>query len=212
MSKNSTIELYGSITSRTFRIHWALQELGLSYKQNLISGRGGGTQTPEFLKLNPSGLIPFLVDNVDNGPPVLLGESSAILTYLGDRYGQDIQFTPKFNTQKRYTYDQLMSELLHNVGIPLDLSLVKVLGGMDLGAKLDGWLEQRFERYINVLNDRLERNPSGWLNGENFSAIDIMYARKYLIFTFYFFKYIIEIININDIYLNYWQQYEAFSL
>ena len=57
-----SLTLHGSKTSRAFRAHWCLRELGLDYELNLISGRGGGTVTPEFLAINPKGQIPFLED------------------------------------------------------------------------------------------------------------------------------------------------------
>jgi hypothetical protein len=39
------LTLWGSKTSRAFRIHWALHELGLPYEKHLISARGGGTSS-----------------------------------------------------------------------------------------------------------------------------------------------------------------------
>jgi len=73
--------LWGVGTSRTIRVHWALQELGLSYRTESIQSRTGETARPEYIKLNPRHKIPLLQDG-----EFTIGESAAILAYLADKY------------------------------------------------------------------------------------------------------------------------------
>ena len=75
------ITLYGIPVSRAFRALWMLQELGLEYK-NVPTHFVGETRTAEFLKLNPNGHIPVLVDG-----ETVLWESMAINLYLARKYG-----------------------------------------------------------------------------------------------------------------------------
>ncbi len=102
----SKLQLWGGATSRTFRPHWMLHELGIDYEPKLIGSRTGETQQPEFLKLNPKEKIPVLVDG-----DFVLSESVAIVTYLGDHYGSDKQprLVPAANTRALARYNELMS-------------------------------------------------------------------------------------------------------
>jgi glutathione S-transferase len=77
-----TITLYGSDKSRTRRVFWTLEELGLSYVHDPIGYEDARLKTLDFLKLNPMGAIPILVDG-----PVVLSESLAINLYLAKTYG-----------------------------------------------------------------------------------------------------------------------------
>jgi len=74
------IKLYGTPQSRALRSLWALEELGVPYEL-VRTNFGSDTRTPEFLKINPNGRIPALVDG-----SVTLFESMAINLYLAKKY------------------------------------------------------------------------------------------------------------------------------
>ena len=76
------IKLYGVPASRAFRALWMLRELGLEFENVPTSFANGGTRSAEFLKLNPNGHIPVLVDG-----STVLWESMAINLYLARQYG-----------------------------------------------------------------------------------------------------------------------------
>ncbi|MFN8640826.1 MAG: glutathione S-transferase family protein [Candidatus Binatia bacterium] len=76
------ITLYGIPASRAFRCLWALRELGLEFDHVPTDFAAGGTRTAQFLKLNPNGHIPVLVDGA-----TVLWESLAINLYLARHYG-----------------------------------------------------------------------------------------------------------------------------
>jgi glutathione S-transferase len=67
----------GSLRSRTFRVLWALEELGLPYEHVAASPR-----SDEVLAVNPSGKVPVLIAD---GVPVT--DSTAIVQFLADRHG-----------------------------------------------------------------------------------------------------------------------------
>lgn len=76
------IKLYGIPASRAFRVRWMLEELGVAYQNVPTNFATGETRTAEFLKLNPNGHIPVLVDG-----ETVLWESMAINLYLARAYG-----------------------------------------------------------------------------------------------------------------------------
>lgn len=75
------ITLYGMPQTRSFRVLWTLEELGASYRYQVVDlGKGEG-RTAEFLALNPGGKLPVLTDG-----ELVLCESAAICTYLADSH------------------------------------------------------------------------------------------------------------------------------
>ena len=109
---SSELVLWGAPQFRSFRVQWALEELGVSYTVRPIASRTGETQTARFLKLNPRGKIPVL----EHGSFVLC-ESAAIGTYLADTFGGDgdggsgtlggaLALAPAPRTRARALYDQ----------------------------------------------------------------------------------------------------------
>jgi glutathione S-transferase len=67
----------GAINSRTFRVLWALEEMGLKYDHS-----PAGPRSDEVRAHNPLGKIPVLIDGED-----ALTDSTAIITYLADKHG-----------------------------------------------------------------------------------------------------------------------------
>ncbi|MEO1330224.1 MAG: glutathione S-transferase N-terminal domain-containing protein, partial [Pseudomonadota bacterium] len=59
-----------------------LRELGCAVTRIQVSLQAGDARTPEFLRLNPNGEVPLIIDD-----GVAIWESAAITLYLGDRYG-----------------------------------------------------------------------------------------------------------------------------
>src|SRR5262249_47027439 len=63
------------------RVRWTLQELGVDFESIALNLAAGEHRRPEFLKLNPAGKIPVLVDG-----DLVLTESVAIVKYLAEKY------------------------------------------------------------------------------------------------------------------------------
>lgn len=71
------IKIYGSPLSSAGRCFWALEELGLSYEVMPLDMRAKEHKSESFLRLNPNGKVPVLVDG-----DFVLWESMAITNYL----------------------------------------------------------------------------------------------------------------------------------
>lgn len=80
------IDLYTAATPNGWKASIALEEMGLEYAVKPISLSDGEQKQDWYLRLNPNGRIPTIVDR-DNGDfPVF--ESGAILMYLAEKTGQ----------------------------------------------------------------------------------------------------------------------------
>jgi glutathione S-transferase len=75
------MKLYGFGATRWLRALWALRELDAEFEFVPVNLLAGEHRRPEFLRLNPAGKIPVLVDG-----DVLLTESAAIVMYLAEKY------------------------------------------------------------------------------------------------------------------------------
>ncbi|WP_437973220.1 glutathione S-transferase family protein [Sorangium sp. So ce295] len=75
------MKLYEFAPTRSIRVRWALQELGVDFETVQVNLRAGENRRPEFLKLNPAGKLPVLVDG-----DLVLTESVAIVLYLAEKY------------------------------------------------------------------------------------------------------------------------------
>ena len=74
---------YGSGSPYAWKVWLTLEHKGLPYEARLLSFDRGDTKSPEFLAVNPRGRVPAIVDD-----GFALGESTAILEYLEERYPQ----------------------------------------------------------------------------------------------------------------------------
>ncbi len=80
------IDLYTAATPNGWKASIALEELGLPYAVHSIKLGEGEQKKPAYLKLNPNGRIPTIVDH-DEGEFVVF-ESGAILIYLAEKTGK----------------------------------------------------------------------------------------------------------------------------
>lgn len=75
------MKLYEFGPSRAIRVRWTLQELDVAFDAVTVDLRAGEHRKPEFLKINPAGRLPVLID-CDK----VLTESVAIVLYLAEKY------------------------------------------------------------------------------------------------------------------------------
>jgi GST-like protein len=83
------IDLYTWTTPNGRKISIMLEELGLPYRVHAINIGKDDQFKPEYLKINPNGKIPSIVDpEGPDGKPIAMMESGAILIYLADKTGK----------------------------------------------------------------------------------------------------------------------------
>ena len=75
------LEIYGrSDSSNVQAVMWCVAELGLEHIRYDIGHRFGGTDTKEFIDMNPNQTVPVIRDK----DGLILWESGAILRYLAN--------------------------------------------------------------------------------------------------------------------------------
>lgn len=84
-NSNPILKLYGGTRSRASIVQWYLEEINLDYEYILVDMAQQEHLQPAFLELNPMGKVPVIVDG-----DFKLWESGAILLYLAEKYGNEI--------------------------------------------------------------------------------------------------------------------------
>ncbi|MEL6793438.1 MAG: glutathione S-transferase family protein [Pseudomonadota bacterium] len=163
------ITVYGRATSSNVQIvMWAIGELGLAYERLDIGHAYGGTDTPEYLAMNPNGLVPTIRDG-----DLVMWESSAILRYLAARYG-DETFWPA-DPAIRAPLD-MWAEWMKTTFVPaFNLGVFWPVVRTRKAQRDEAAVARAVEKVkplARMLDDRIGDGP--WLAGEAFTFADIL--------------------------------------
>ncbi|MET3664486.1 glutathione S-transferase family protein [Caulobacter sp. 1776] len=90
--------LYGSPSTAGTAIHWLLLELGVPFDLKLLDFDKGEHKTPDYLALNPDGVVPTLI--VDGAP---ITQMAGIATLLAERH-PEAGFAPALGSIARAEY------------------------------------------------------------------------------------------------------------
>jgi glutathione S-transferase len=107
------ITLYHAPQTRSIRPRWMLEEIGTPYHLVRLDLQAGDQRTPDFLKINPNGAVPALVDG-----DLTLFESAAICQHLADRF-PDKGLAPTVGTPDRGRYYQWIHFAMSTIEPPL---------------------------------------------------------------------------------------------
>jgi glutathione S-transferase len=163
------ITIYHLDTSRSERIVWLMEELGLPYDLQTIPRTPNEVAPDAFQQIHPLGRAPV----IRNGD-VLLAESGAIVEYIVARHGGGrLSAAPSEPRFARYLYwlhyaeGSLMLQLLR------ERSLDRML--TDPGAAPEmARVRATTRRHLDFVEDALTEFP--YFGGETFTAADIMMA------------------------------------
>jgi len=160
------ITVYGGSTTRSFRVLWLLEEMGLPHVLRTVDLLHRGDDA-EFLKINPAGFLPAMQDG-----GVLMVESIAIMEYLVARYGPT-DLAPIASDAAFPLYQQFLH--LVEAGMATSLNIVVASRYFAPDAERDNWgARQAIQMFLNrltLVSRRLEEVP--YLAGEAFAAADI---------------------------------------
>src|SRR3546814_6141640 len=77
------LKIWGRTTSsNVMKALWTCAELGLPFERVDVGGPFGGNRTPEYLAMNPNGLVPTMDED-----GFVLWESNSIVRYLASGHG-----------------------------------------------------------------------------------------------------------------------------
>jgi len=112
------IDLYTYATSNGQRASVMLEECGIAYKATKVDLEKGEQKSPTFLKINPSGQIPAIVDpDRPGGKPLVLTQSGAIMLYLAEKTNKLIPRDPMRRSAAQQWFMQAMSDVAPASGI-----------------------------------------------------------------------------------------------
>lgn len=78
------LRIWGRLSSiNVQKVVWCADELDLPYERTEAGGTFGVVDTPQYLAMNPNGLVPLIEDD-----GFVLWESNAIVRYLAARHGE----------------------------------------------------------------------------------------------------------------------------
>jgi len=164
--------------SRSQRLLWLLEELGLEYEVKRYERNPRTLLAPPELKaVHPLGKSPVITDG-----EVTLAESGAIMEYVLEKYGRG-RLVPRAGTPERLRYTYWMHFAEGSAMPPLVMKLV--LGRMAKGAPFfvrpvaraiakrvnDGFVQPNITRQLDFMEADLGR--STWFAGSEFTAADI---------------------------------------
>lgn len=154
-------QVVGTGRTRTFRVLWMLEELGLEY-QHLDEA----PRSDKVRKLNPTGKVPVLLDD---GEPVI--DSTAIITYLADKHGA---LSAPCGTLARARQDALTQFVLDEMDAVLWTASrhTFILPEEHRVPEIKPSLKWEFERSQKVLLERMGAGP--FLTGDSMSVPDII--------------------------------------
>ena len=169
------IQLHYYPSTASMAPHILLRELGIPFELVLVDRTQNAQKMTAYLKLNPNGLIPVLVDG-----SLTLYESAAICLHLCDTH-PPAGLAPRVGTAERAHFYKWMMWLTNTLQATLIMYFYPerwVHAGNDAGAVE---VKAQAEIKVGVLLDQLDAelarlgqtNASPWLLGANYSAVDI---------------------------------------
>lgn len=160
------ITVWGGQVSRSIRIVWTLEEMGIPYRLRQVDMLAAGRDAA-FLALNPADYIPVIEDE-----DVVMVESVAIMEYLMARYGPTplalAPDDPEFPNYQQFLH-------LGEAGLATLMMPVVVSNFLAPEAERDSWAAawclNSVEKRLDLVRRRLGQVP--YLAGESFTAADI---------------------------------------
>jgi glutathione S-transferase len=148
--------------------HMALEEIGAPYELILVDRNKNEHKGADYLKLNPSGRIPVLVDG-----DLVLSEAAAICLHLADRH-PEAALAPVPGSVERaefykwlmYLTNTLQTELI-TYYYPERLSDDAVAA-----ARVKAHAENRMSGMLDILEATLAAHGGPYLLGERYSVVD----------------------------------------
>lgn len=149
-------------------VRMVLEELGATYRDEIVPMHEGAHQSDEYLRLNPRGLVPVLADE-DSG--AILSETGAILTYLAEQSGKLAPATT--DLQARAMFLQRLYFLSNTVHADAQLQYyTERYVGDDLAETVRPKIHDRMRSHFKLLDALIAQNGGPWLLGENLSVCD----------------------------------------
>jgi len=147
--------------------HMMLREIGVEFELRLVDRDRNAQKSPDYLRLNPNGRIPVLVDG-----DLVLFETAAIALHLADKFPQ-AGLAPAFGTRERAEFYKWMIHLTNTPQAEYRAWFYPYEHVSDEAAapSVKQAAERRLNRMFDVISEQL--GDKTWLLGDRFSAADL---------------------------------------
>ncbi len=164
------ISLYYHPGNASLAVHILLRELGANFQLKYVDRDRAAHKSPEYLKLNPNGSIPVLLDG-----DLVLYETAAILMHLADTHSA-AKLAPALGTPERARFYKWMVWLTNTMQAHLMLYFYPerwVAEGNSLAAaQLKAQAQTRVGECLQQMAAQIQSSAGPWLLGGQFSALD----------------------------------------
>ena len=152
--------------SRSQRVLWLLEELGIEYEIKFYERDAKTMLAPESLRqVHPLGKSPVITDG-----DFTIAESGAIIEYLIDRYGNG-QLVPASGTPEYLRYKYWLHYAEGSAMPPLVMRVVLNNFGAGDSSVVSGFVVPQIKLHFDYIESELRK--STWFAGEEFTAADI---------------------------------------
>ncbi len=172
------IHLYTASTMNGWKPTIFLEEAGVDYELTAIDFSRQEQKSDWYLKLNPNGRIPTIVDRANDD--FLVFESGAILWYLAEKYGLFLSEDPKVRSETLQWLMFQMAGVGPMMGQAMYFQRIAAPNGQEEPFSTQRYVAES-RRLLEVLDRRLEGRD--FLAGEAYSIADIAtypWARAYV--------------------------------
>jgi len=148
--------------------HILLEEIGADYKLVLVDRNKNEQKSPDYLKLNPSGRIPVLVDG-----GLVLYESAAICLHLADRHAA-AELAPPLGSEARAEFYKWLIYLTNTLQAELLLYFYpeRLADDAAAAAQIKQHAEGRVGDMLDLIEAALAAGAGPYLLGAQYRAVD----------------------------------------
>ncbi len=176
------IQLHYYPSTAAMAPHILIEELGVPYELKLVDRTKNAHKAPEYLKLNPNGLIPVLVDG-----DLVLYESAAICLHLCDTHAESGLAPPNPGSHERAHFYKWLFWLSNTLQATSQMYWYpeRFAGEPGAVAEVKQKAEARIGTQLELIDAELAGHGKEWLLGDTYSAADA-YALMLCRWTRYF--------------------------
>ena len=159
-------------TPNGHKVSILLELLGLEYEFQELNFERSEQKEPWFVKLNPNGRIPTLVDSSTN---IIISETAAIMQYLVDTYDKENKYSYKIGTPLYYKQLEVLYFQMAGIG-PMQgqLGHFRFYAPETIPYGIERY-EKETKRLYSVVEEYLKRNEANgpYLVGNHLCIADI---------------------------------------
>jgi glutathione S-transferase len=148
--------------------HMLLEELGASYELILVDRDKNAQKSPEYLKLNPNGRVPTLIDG-----DLVVYEAAAICLHLVDRH-PEAGLAPLVGSAERAEFYKWLVYLTNTLQAELMTYFYpeRLIDDAESAAQVKAHAEARVGGMLDLIETSLAAHGGPYLLGARYSAVD----------------------------------------